>query len=76
MTKICLVLSILCAVFSAERGNFPSFLRLDVLRRVAVVHPAARGRRCIMNVTGIEIDGRLYPEPCENWKETTKEKNK
>lgn len=25
MTKICLVLSILCAVFSAERGNFPSF---------------------------------------------------
>lgn len=29
-----------------------------------------------MNVTGIEIDGRLYPEPCENWKETTKEKNK
>ena len=25
MTKICLVMSILCAGFSAARGNFPSF---------------------------------------------------
>lgn len=50
--------------------KLPELLRLDELRRVAVVHPAARGRRCVVNVTGIEIDGRLYDfaqAGCEMW---------